>query len=205
MRCPKCGFNSFDYLSECKKCSADLTKTRQELGLTGIKPTTPFLLGPLLKEHKEAEPEVKKVAAPDAFAELQHASLGLEDDLSLSPGAAEDAAEDAGGIDFFDRAQPPAAKTAKTSSQPVEDDDISFDLSDEQADWSFLDEQVDEDFLSQPGQAEDGKKSPPLGDSAKKSVKQADEDAVIELSEEDLEGLFLDLEDQDSKKSKDDK
>lgn len=193
MRCPKCGFNSFDYLSECRKCGADLTKTRQELGFKSGKPAMPFLLERLLKEHKDAEPDANKATELDAFADLQHPSLALEDDLSISPGTAKDTAEDAGGIDFFDGAQPPPVKAAKASSQPLEDDEINFDLSGEQADWSFLDEQLDENLLSQLGQAEEISKPPALSDSAKKSRRQADEEAVIELSEEDLEVLFLEL------------
>ena len=172
MRCPKCGYNSFDYLSECRKCSADLTLTRHELGFTGGKPATPFLLGPLLKEHKEAEPEAKKPAEGDAFEDLQHVSLDLpEEDLALSPDKAEESGEDAGGIGFFDRAQTQPAKTTKSSAQPVEDEGISFDFSGEQADWSFLDEQVDEDLLSQPKQEEEVEKPSFNADSQKKSPK----------------------------------
>lgn len=28
MRCPKCGFHSFDYLDNCKKCGVDLTEQK---------------------------------------------------------------------------------------------------------------------------------------------------------------------------------
>lgn len=28
MRCPKCGFHSFDYLDNCKKCGVDLTELK---------------------------------------------------------------------------------------------------------------------------------------------------------------------------------
>lgn len=36
MKCPKCGFNSFDHLSACKKCSADLTDCRERLGIRSV-------------------------------------------------------------------------------------------------------------------------------------------------------------------------
>lgn len=32
MKCPKCGYNSFEFLDTCKKCNADLSTIRQTLG-----------------------------------------------------------------------------------------------------------------------------------------------------------------------------
>lgn len=48
MRCPKCGFVSFDYLARCKKCSRDLEDARRALNLVDAKPAVPFLLGSLV-------------------------------------------------------------------------------------------------------------------------------------------------------------
>lgn len=33
MKCPKCGYQSFNYLAECKKCGRDLTELRDKYGL----------------------------------------------------------------------------------------------------------------------------------------------------------------------------
>jgi hypothetical protein len=49
MKCQKCGFVSFDYLSQCKKCGADLTAVRELLGFSALKSEVPALLGTLLK------------------------------------------------------------------------------------------------------------------------------------------------------------
>jgi hypothetical protein len=49
MRCQKCGFVSFDYLSQCKKCGADLTAVRELLGFSALKSEVPFLLAALLR------------------------------------------------------------------------------------------------------------------------------------------------------------
>jgi hypothetical protein len=38
MRCPHCGFFSFDYLNRCLKCQADLTEERHKLNLPDITP-----------------------------------------------------------------------------------------------------------------------------------------------------------------------
>lgn len=51
MKCHKCGYTSFDYLSECKKCGVDLTSVRDGLGFWAVKPTVPFFLGLLLKDQ----------------------------------------------------------------------------------------------------------------------------------------------------------
>jgi hypothetical protein len=36
MKCPKCGFNSFEYYDNCKKCSADLIGYKQTHSITAI-------------------------------------------------------------------------------------------------------------------------------------------------------------------------
>jgi hypothetical protein len=61
MRCAKCGYVSFDYLSECKKCRTNLTGTREGLGFLAAKPAAPSLLGSLLSDY---EHPVKQDSAP---------------------------------------------------------------------------------------------------------------------------------------------
>ncbi|MDT8440685.1 MAG: hypothetical protein RQ723_03375 [Desulfuromonadales bacterium] len=36
MKCPKCGYNSFESLDSCKKCSADLSEHKTRFGLRGF-------------------------------------------------------------------------------------------------------------------------------------------------------------------------
>jgi hypothetical protein len=38
MKCPKCGYVSYDYLDACRKCRRDLTEFKQEIGLQVIQP-----------------------------------------------------------------------------------------------------------------------------------------------------------------------
>jgi hypothetical protein len=38
MRCPKCGYISFDYLQQCSQCQADLTGERARLNLLDTRP-----------------------------------------------------------------------------------------------------------------------------------------------------------------------
>jgi predicted nucleic acid-binding Zn-ribbon protein len=43
MKCPKCGFNSFEHLKNCKRCNTDLTTFKQSLGIQAvILPTSQF-------------------------------------------------------------------------------------------------------------------------------------------------------------------
>ncbi|HIJ94277.1 MAG TPA: hypothetical protein HPP94_00760 [Desulfuromonadales bacterium] len=61
MKCPKCGYNSFEYYDLCKKCSNDLSGYKQTYGIT------PIVL-PLLAQEKLATElrSVADVADPDA-------------------------------------------------------------------------------------------------------------------------------------------
>jgi hypothetical protein len=52
MKCAKCGFVSFDYLSECKKCRTSMTAARNDFGFFAAKPAVPSLLGSLLSGYE---------------------------------------------------------------------------------------------------------------------------------------------------------
>jgi len=46
MRCPKCGFHSFDYLDNCKKCGVDLTELKLRFKFQGYVAPAPAATGP---------------------------------------------------------------------------------------------------------------------------------------------------------------
>lgn len=48
MKCHKCGFVSFDHLSDCRKCGVNLEGSRTLLGMLDFKPTMPFFLGAMI-------------------------------------------------------------------------------------------------------------------------------------------------------------
>ena len=50
MKCPKCGYISFDYNQVCPKCSKDITAEQAMLNLPAFRPDTPFLLEMLVGE-----------------------------------------------------------------------------------------------------------------------------------------------------------
>ena len=73
MKCPKCGFVSFDYLDGCTSCGRKLSGVRQELNLSDCKPEVPFLLGSLIGDTKD-----------DLARDQETLSLTLETELDFS-------------------------------------------------------------------------------------------------------------------------
>ena len=102
MRCPKCGYISFDRQKSCGKCSNDLTAVAEQLQGTLSKAAPPFFLGAALGKpetyaaepgpahHEEEEPldldELVADTPPTDEDELDFAGAPLdEDDLEDQP------------------------------------------------------------------------------------------------------------------------
>lgn len=54
MRCPKCSYISFDKVTSCVKCSADVTEIAHALNGTAFKPLGTFYLGTLIPDYAAA-------------------------------------------------------------------------------------------------------------------------------------------------------
>ena len=54
MRCPKCSYISFDKVTSCVKCSADVTEIAHALNGTAFKPLGTFFLGTLIPDYAAA-------------------------------------------------------------------------------------------------------------------------------------------------------
>lgn len=102
MRCPKCGYISFDRQKSCGKCSHDLSAVAEQLVGTAYKSAAPFFLGAVLGRqnrsgaesgpdfHEEDETlaldELDAEAPPTDEEELDFARAPLdEDDLEDRP------------------------------------------------------------------------------------------------------------------------
>jgi hypothetical protein len=48
MKCPKCGYVSFDYNQTCPKCNKDISTVQEKLNIPAFKPDPPSLLGALV-------------------------------------------------------------------------------------------------------------------------------------------------------------
>ncbi len=54
MKCPKCGYISFDYNQVCPKCDKDIANEQSKLNLPSFRPNPPSLLGILTGEADES-------------------------------------------------------------------------------------------------------------------------------------------------------
>ncbi|MGO9312690.1 MAG: hypothetical protein ACLQDI_08135 [Syntrophobacteraceae bacterium] len=116
MRCTKCGYVSFDYLSECKKCRTSLADAREGLGFFAAKPAVPSLLESLLSDY---EHPIKQESAP-VESEISTAFDGFGGGLwQTNPGSG--------------AAQATTAIAKPDESEEEEEEDFSLlDLSDQE-------------------------------------------------------------------------
>ena len=68
MRCPKCGFISFDHLASCSKCGRDISEVASELQGTSIKVETPMFLSGALAAFSESEESFEEHTMEDDVA-----------------------------------------------------------------------------------------------------------------------------------------
>ncbi len=80
MRCPQCHYTSFDHLSVCDRCGADLSEVRRKLNLLDFRPNLPDLFVLHDPSLDTVPPEVEE--APSAIEEAPAADE-LPFDLSL--------------------------------------------------------------------------------------------------------------------------
>ncbi|MCJ7593470.1 MAG: hypothetical protein MUO52_01695, partial [Desulfobacterales bacterium] len=108
MKCPKCGYISFDYNQVCPKCNKDITAEQDKLHIPAFRPDPPALLGALVGEsnethmglHGDSSAEMRFSSGENlqfddsaaiergdiAFGDSQELSVGTEPEM---PGAAE--------------------------------------------------------------------------------------------------------------------
>ena len=110
MRCPKCGYVSFDFLNNCLKCSRDLSSSREDLNLMDFRPQVPFLLGSLVGEMEGGGGH--QVLSLTQETELELGGLGMSE-----PSASQ------GSIDMGDLEIP----SAENSSEEMSLSDIALD------------------------------------------------------------------------------
>jgi hypothetical protein len=145
MRCPKCGYISFDYNQTCPKCNKDVSAELAKVGLPAFKPNPPSLLGILTGEANESNVGLK--IDPSSSLEVTH---DMEADFESAPDYEMDeigdldedteafdlSDEDASLLDHdldVDIESPKAVKEDLELDEPValaskEDDDLDLDL-----------------------------------------------------------------------------
>jgi hypothetical protein len=117
MKCPKCGYNSFEYYDSCKKCSSDLTGYKLTYSIT------PMLFPLEAKEKLAAEMRLAESATTDHVSNISEThddilSFDLPDDSSFVPAGRND--------DPFNFDEP--MPEVKRSSGSESEDDVFADL-----------------------------------------------------------------------------
>lgn len=121
MKCPKCGYNSFEYHNVCKKCSNDLTNYKETFGLKTI--VLPLEARTAMAEARSSEtPEVDQVqevaeTATDMFSfdlpeeEASGATaLGSDSPFNFDEEPAEAEPKSFGDFSFDEEEKSPQAK-----------------------------------------------------------------------------------------------
>ena len=96
MKCPKCGYISFDYNQICPKCSKDISTEQGKMNLPPFRPDPPSLLGALTGEANESGALRIDTSSVMAVADEEEVSL----DESVAPESEEIALEEAEELDI---------------------------------------------------------------------------------------------------------
>ncbi|MFH0844316.1 MAG: hypothetical protein V1930_02485 [Pseudomonadota bacterium] len=136
MKCPKCGYISFDFNQTCPKCNKDISAEQQKLNIPPFKPTPHFLLGALLGETGEPGADLKIDLAPGARpAESPPDVVSLEDLEKLHPDDSELQLREEAPLEFTkseelisieDLAMPEAGTTEEPTQEQMSEE-ISFE------------------------------------------------------------------------------
>ena len=85
MKCPKCGYVSFDYSDTCPKCNKDLTGEREKMNLPPYRPNPTVFLGALPDEGPDLDTDLEEQGPqfPPAGEQEQAMEFSLEDAQAL--------------------------------------------------------------------------------------------------------------------------
>ena len=83
MKCPKCGYISFDYNDACPKCNKDITAEREKMNLPAYSPNPPSLLTSLTGERDESDFDLKIESTDGVDSMEQEVSLSPEDSQAI--------------------------------------------------------------------------------------------------------------------------
>jgi len=129
MRCPKCGFISFDHLTSCAKCGRDTAEVASELQGTSIKVEAPMFLSEALAAYADRQGTFEDQAM-DAEAD-EGIDFSMEDEAVGEEAVEMAEAEEA--VDFsieeeetdISLAEVEAEEAATTTEEPKETADVS--------------------------------------------------------------------------------
>lgn len=142
MKCPKCGYISFDYNQRCPKCNKDLGPEQKKRNLVVFKHNPPFVLGSLTGEANNVDVP-PGAGMEDDFGPLEEEDLDLHLDAegSLETGTAvedvsldlEDLAgsDDLGDLSFTE--EPSETGASQEDAPPDESEMVTTEIEQKKA------------------------------------------------------------------------
>lgn len=215
MKCPKCGYVSFDYNQICPKCNKDVSEERNRLNLPDYEPSTPFLIGALTGGLDESPMDMGIGAAQES------AATSPEDVFSTGEEAIASGGDESSSQDELDISLDGGFASDEMAEEPSLSEDVT-DLPTKEAlgdEESVVDEDIsDMDFEleSTEGVLEEGETAAPSStamgagtdeeitfdlDESGQEEGAAGEPSVEDLSIDEEEDLSLDLEELASEES----
>lgn len=148
MRCPKCGFISFDHLDTCLKCKKDIKSTSESLHGSVYNVAAPSFL------KFNTDPEPAEVDLPEAFIDADDAFADEEiHDPDLDILLDEDSEDAVGEFDLdMGTEEPEEGIDISLVNEEEEDADISFGLDqfDDEGDLPGLENTDDDEVAEKP-------------------------------------------------------
>jgi len=152
MKCPKCGYITFDYAKTCPKCNKDIVTERERLNLPAFAPAPLSLLDTLIARairpdidtEIQEENSLKDLPFRDSVEEL---SLDIEDFTFESPVTPPHQIEKANGYEFLlepDFLSPSEPSEGEEETFSIDLDDISADKIEVANQQGFSEEGVNE-------------------------------------------------------------
>src|SRR4030043_495993 len=166
MRCPKCGYISFDYNQVCPKCNKNIADEQAKLNIPAFRPNPPSLLGVLTGEADESNIGLESNLSR-SMSDSNEMDVGLDDSVGINTSEMElDEGQDLDEIG------------------PKQEDSGDFGLSGEEETLAVDSEEIsveDTDNLAMPSDEEEGEEiSLDLGDVS------LEEDGEEEKGEEEI-------------------
>ena len=193
MRCPKCGFISFDHLASCSKCGRDISEVASELQGTSIKVAPPMFLSGALAAFAESEESFEEHAMEDDVAGGIDFNMEMEDEVDFSFEEEEEAfdvaPEEDADFEIVEEEEGADISLAEAEAEEagIAEEDVDIELEAEAED-TF--EELD--FMSSVEEEEGG-----LEFDLEDFIEDRDDDEPQTSGDADVEGLDLDLDDEE--------
>lgn len=136
MKCPQCGYTSFDYVESCEKCGNDLTSARTLLNIPPVKPNTPSFLSALIDGTYTPEQAPEPEETTGESIELSEEEVDLtekSETLDIETEEAVDLTEKSEGLD------------SKTEEEEEVDQIEKFEGLDSETEMEFIGQKSEDD------------------------------------------------------------